>query len=188
MATTNAQSTSQTVIATATKCHLIPASELAPGESSTIRNSLVKKIVATAAIELKIAESSLIVRDIRPKDDLGYTYQTSSVVTGATPNDYETLISGVNATDRWIGIFGLKTNRNPPVTALKFNVGGGDRVIWVLECLKPEDDMVGFSPAGVMIPPSQPFVISQYVITPNATANIVLKGFVVESRGKVISP
>ena len=172
----------------ATYTQLIPFSELANGEASSIRNNFIRKMVDVASGELKMTADRLVVRDIRPKDDLDYTYQTWSEETGSTVGTYETMTTGTNTTDRWIGFFGIKTDPNPPVSMIKFNIGGSDRAIWVIEGLKTEDDMTGFSPGGVVIPPSQPYTISRYVIQASYNALIVLKGIVVEPRGKVISP
>lgn len=172
----------------ATFTQLIPVSELAPGEASSIRNQFIKKLVEIAASEMKKQLSDIVVRDLRPKSDLDYTYEQWTESTGATGDAYETMSTGTNGADMWIGIFGVKVEENCPVTMLKFNIGNGERAIWELESLKAEDDFVGFSPAGVVISPNSPYTISRYVRTINAAHTIVLKGVVVEARGKVISP
>lgn len=197
-----------------THTQLIPASELAPGEISSIRNNFIKRLVQIASTELKLSPDKIVVRDIRPKDDLDYTYQHWSEETGTAAAVYETMTTGTGGTataDRWIGIFGvmipkssleavvetnpavlqdaaIKVVEHVPVSLIKFNIGGGDRAIWALEDLIASDDMVGFSPAGVVIPPSQPWTISRFVIKTEVIAYIVLKGVVVESRGRLISP
>ena len=171
---------------------LIPASELAPGEISSIRNNFIRKLVGVAQLELKVPVDSIVVRDIRPLDDLDYTYQTWTESTGATESAYETMSTGAGTAakerDRWIGIFGVRVSADPAVSLIKFNVGGGDRAIWSLASLRPEDDMVGYSPAGVVISPSQQFTISRYVVQASTQVTIVLKGVVVEVRGRLISP
>ena len=172
--------------------HLIPDLELAPGEASSIRNNFIRKLVAVAQLELKVPFNSIVVRDIRPIDDLDYTYQTWTEATGATESAYETMSTGAGTAtkerDRWIGIFGVRVSANPAVSLIKFNVGGGDRAIWSLASLRPEDDMVGYSPAGVVIPPSTQFTISRYVVQASTQVTVVLKGVVVEVRGRLISP
>ena len=172
----------------ATLTQLVPLSELAPGEASSIRNQFIKRLVQIAALETKLSPDRLVVRDIRPKDDLDYTYQTWVETTGATESAYETMSTGTNVSDRWIGFFGVKVSLDPPVSLIKFNIGGGDRAIWSLDSLNPEDDMVGFSPAGVVIPPRAPYTISRYVVMATQQVTVVLKGVIVEVRGKVISP
>ena len=172
--------------------HLIPASELAPGEVSTLRNNFIRKLATIAAGELGMGLDKIVVRDIRPKDDLDYTYQTWSESTGTTESAYETMSAGTGSAavdrDRWIGFFGVKCDPDPAISLIKFNIGGGDRAIWSLASLLPEDGMVGFSPAGVVIPPSMPWTISRYVTQASQTKSLVLKGVVVEQIGKTVSP
>ena len=167
---------------------LVPNSEFAPGEMAGIRNELVKKVVQWASGELRKAPSQMVVRDIRPASDLSATYEDWSGVTGTTVDAYESLTTGTNSSERWIAFYGVTIMEDTPCSMLKFNIGGGDRAIWNIDGLKSHDDWTGVSPAGVVIPPSMPFVISRYVRQVTSSARIVLKGFVVEPRGKVISP
>lgn len=171
---------------------LIPASELAPGEASSIRNNFVRRLVEVARLETKLPPDKMVVRDIRPKDDLDYSYQNWSEITGTTNNAYETMSTGAGTAtkerDRWIGVFGLQISPDPPVALIKFNVGNSDRAVWSLTGLRPEDGMIGYSPAGVVIPSSTPFTISRYVIQPSLPVTIVLKGVVVEAIGRTVSP
>ena len=167
---------------------LIPNSEFAPGEVATVRNELVRKVVQWASTELKKPAKELVVRDIRPSADLSRTYEDWADISGATTAAYETLTTGTNAADRWIAFYGVTVQEDVACSLIKFNIGGGDRVIWMIGSLKAQDDFTGTSPAGIVIPPNQPFTISRYVIQAIAGARIDLKGFVVEPRGKVISP
>ena len=175
---------------------LIPASELGVGQAAAIRNEIIKRILADAARILNLQPDRMIVRDIRVKEDLVVYSEASdadiedwSVLTGTTADVYETMATGSAGDQRWIGIYGVKGDIDRmPVTALKFNVGGGDRAIWQLQCLKEQDDMVGFSPAGVLIPQNTIYTISRYVRSVSAACFIALKGVVVEPRGLVLSP
>ena len=168
---------------------LIPASELAEGQAAAIRNEVIRNVLRTAVAQLKLPEDKLVVRDIRPLADLDYTYEDWRETTGAAANTYETMSTGTLADQRWIAIYGVKMDADSPsCSMLKFNVGGGDRAIWQLQALGAKDDYVGISPNAVVIPPNAPYTISRYVRSISQTANIVLKGVVVEPRGKVISP
>jgi hypothetical protein len=177
---------------------LIPVSELAPGEAATIRNSVIKGVLTRASAELPMPMDKLVVRDIRAASDIllyskGAVHSTIedwSCVTGATTGAYETMATGNNADQRWIAIFGVMTSAELSCTALRFNIGGSDRVIWQLQNLKPGDDdnMVGFCPSGIVIYPNSPYTISRWVMVGSAPAFILLKGVVIEPRGKVISP
>jgi hypothetical protein len=168
---------------------LIPFSELSQGQAAAIRTQVRDNVIQTALTQAKVSADRLVVRDIRPSADLGYTVEDWSLVTGATANAYETMASGTGATDRWIAIYGVKT-RPDALTAsmLKFTIGGGDRAIWTLQQLSQEDDYIGISPTGIIIPALSPYVISRWVRVAKSASFIVMKGFVVETRGKVISP
>lgn len=168
---------------------LIPASELAAGQAAFIRNEVIKKVVAMAVAKLNQLDSDIVVRDIRPKADLDYTYEDWGESTGSTANDYETMSTGTMGDQRWMAIYGVKVDPDSlSCSMLKFNVGGGDKVIWQLQSLGARDDYVGLTPFGIIIPPNTPYTISRYVRSVSAIANIMLKGVVIEPRGKVVSP
>ena len=168
---------------------LIPKSELAPGQAAAVRNEIIGQVLQRAANELKMTIDKLVVRDIRPKSDLDYTYEDWRETTGATADAYETMSTGTLADQRWIVIFGVKDDvDNRSCTAIKINVGGADMAIWTLQQLGEEDNMVGISPGGVVIPPNAPYTISRFVRSASSTSNLVLKGVVIEPRGKVVSP
>ena len=65
---------------------LTPVPEMASGQVSAIRNAVIEGVVAIAAKELSLPESSLVVRDIRPFTDLGFGNNTDFMAT-ATPVD-----------------------------------------------------------------------------------------------------
>ena len=168
---------------------LVPASELASGQAAGIRNEVVKFLLGLVSFELKLTADRLVVRDILAATDLDYSTEEWGEVTGTTTGAYETMTTGTVGTDRWIGIFGVKLAEGAGAcTALKFNVGGGDRAIWQLQSLNEEDGYVGFSPSPVILPQNQPYTISRYVKAISSPFFCVLKGVVVEPRGKLISP
>ena len=180
----------------ATFSQLIPYSELAPGQAGAIRNELIKKMVAEAVARLKMSEDRLIVRDIRAKDDLTVYSKGADAgiedwcgVTDATANVYETMATGTMADQRWVGFYGVKCDEDAfACTAIKFNVGGSDRVIWQLQGLNEDDGFVGYCPSGVVIPPDAPYTIERFIRSKSSSVKLVLKGIVVEPRGKVVSP
>ena len=174
---------------TASLIQLIPLSELASGQTAAIRNEIVKKMVAEVMSKTNLKEEQLVVRDIRPKDDLDYTYDDWYETTGATADAYETMSTGTMGDVRWVGIYGIKDD---PLTqscsSIKFNVGGADKVIWNLQSLNEYDGMVGVSPSGIIIPQMTPYTISRYVRSASSPTHLVLKGVVIEPRGRVLSP
>ena len=173
----------------ASQIQLIPKSELAPGQAAAIRNEIIKSVLEKAAFELKLGVDKLVVRDIRPKSDLDYTYEDWRETTGATADAYETMTTGTMTDQRWVVVFGVKDDPdNRSCSAIKINVGGADLAIWTLQQLSEEDECIGISPGGVVIPPNAPYTISRYVRSASSTSNLVLKGAVIEPRGKVVSP
>ena len=179
----------------ATQAQLIPFSELAPGQAAKIKSDFVTNLVNRVANELTKSPADLVVRDIRVASDIALysagvaiAVEDWACVTGATANAYETMASGTMGDTRWVGIYGVHTNDGCSCTALKFNTGGGDRVIWQLQALREDDDYTGLSMAGVVIPQNTPYTISRWVRVTAGSAFIVLKGVVVEPRGLVISP
>lgn len=179
----------ETVQGQAAQIHLIPLSELAPGQAGAIRNQIIRGMVQDAVSKLRLQPDKLVVRDIRADTDLDYGFEDWGEKTGLTADVYETMSTGTMADQRWVGFFGVKTDaESQSVTALRFNIGGGERAIWQLQSLSEQDSYIGFCPAGIIIPPNAPYTIERWVLMASMPAHIVLKGVVVEPRGKVVSP
>ncbi len=176
----------------ASQIQLIPASELAPGNAAAIRNQAVQELLNEASKATNYAPDRMVVRDIRPiatTGDLDYTYEDWAETTGATANTWETMSTGTNVDQRWIGFYGVKIDpESSAITAIRFNIGGADRVIWQIQSLTENDGYVGLCPSGVVMPPNAPYTISRWVRSITSVDKTVLKGIVVEPRGKVLSP
>ena len=180
----------------ATETQLIPIQELGKGQAASIRNGAIAAVVQKASVELKISPDKLIVRGIRPKEDLDYTLATWYEKSGASTAVYETMSTGAGTAtkdkDRYIGIYGVQDESseiNCPKIRLK--VGNSIKAIWMLQDLYSENGegpRIGFSPSVVIIPPNVPYTIERYVENAASPARIVLKGFVVERFGKTLSP
>ena len=67
---------------------LTPIKELATGQLSAIRNSVIDSVVRKASKELNLPEEKLVVREIRPYTDLGLYAVT-------------TVLATASAADRW---------------------------------------------------------------------------------------
>ena len=178
----------------AAEIQLIPAAELAPGQIGAIRNQLKNAVLGIACNELQMTSDRMVVRDINPLvtiGDLDFTYWDWNEVTGASAT-WETMSTGTMADQRWLVIYGVMDDDDfRSCSALKFNIGGADRVIWSLQQLpgpSTNAGVTGVSPGGVVIPPNAPYTISRYVRSINTPTHLILKGFVCEPRGKVLSP
>lgn len=181
---------------TATQIQLVPFSELAPGQAGVIRNKIIEAIVKEATERLRMPEDKLIVRDIRAKDDLViYTggsdggIEDWAGVTEATANVYETMATGTVADRTWIGIYGVKADKDAfACTAIRFTIGGAEKVIWQLQALNEADDYVGLCPSGIIMPQNVIYTIERFNRYLSSPIRLVLKGVVVEPRGLVVSP
>lgn len=119
---------------------------------------------------------------------------------------YKTVItsaSQVMVDSRWLVITGVKDVRLNEAAAvkmlmnfIKIIVGGNDRVIWDLQGMEAYPNaMAAISPSPVVIPQNTQFDIQLYhamADDDNAAQDVkmylVIDGFVVEPRGKTISP
>ena len=169
---------------------LIPANELSPGGASSIRNGVMRSLLGQASKDLPMIEEKLVVRDIRPLSDLDYTIESWGEVTGATANTYETMSTGTLADRRFLAIYGVKLSKESmgSCSAIRITIGGSLKAIWVTEGLSKIDDYIGFCPSGIIIPQNTIYTIERYVIMTTSPFNCILKGLIVEPRGKVVSP
>lgn len=170
---------------------LIPQAELATGQAAAIRNGAVEAVKIEASKVLNLPLEKLVVRDIQPSVDVGYTYSTWDEKTGTATAAYETMTTGTMADQRFVGIYGVKDDsEDVNVTQLRIKVGNSIKAIWHLENLYSVNDgpRIGFAPSVVMIPQNMPYTIERFVYVASASAQIKLKGFVVEPYGKVLSP
>lgn len=174
----------------ATEIQLIPMQELATGQTAAIRNGAIAAVLAEVSKKLRISPEKLVVRDIRPKEDLDYTYTTWFESTGATAAQYETMSSGTMSDRRFIGLYGVKDDSEVTnVTKIRIKVGNSVKAIWHLQNLYSEGGpRIGFCPSVVIIPQNSPYTIERYIHNASSPAQIILKGFVVEPYGKVLSP
>lgn len=197
--------------------YLIPVQELSPGSVSAIRNEVIKSLVQQVSKELNLPQEKLVVRDLRPVEDL-VLYSTGT--TPATINDWVFTTAGSTATgyvsltgdasmadQRYVALYGVKDLRDvydvkiaaatyravlsQVVSLLKISVGGGERVVWDLTRIQAFPEIkAGISPTAIIIPQNTLYNISIYKMedTASVVANILLDGIVVEPRGKVVSP
>jgi hypothetical protein len=175
----------------AIEVQLIPLSELGPGQAAAIRNEAINYVVRIASSELRLAASKLLVRDIDPAVDLGYSRATWFGRTGDTVDTYEVMCTGTMADMRYIGLYGVQDSSDPiSVGKIRVNVGGSDKTIWCLEGLYSMEGAprVGLSPSVILIPQRKKYTIYRYVLVANSPAQIVLKGFAVEAVGRIFSP
>jgi len=117
----------------ATVTTLTPIKELATGQLSAIRNSVIDGVVRRASRELSLPEEKLVVREIRPYTDLGMYGVTTVLDTASTADRWGSFYhssavvnapaSGGNyvsactasktiADDTYIVVYGVRDSRN----------------------------------------------------------------------------
>jgi len=105
----------------ATLATLIPIQELTPGMVGKIRNDVIQGVVALASKELSIPPTNLVVRDVRPFNDLGmYAGGTTAAAidewlydaTTTTANAF-TSVSGAKTMgdQKFVALFGIRDLR-----------------------------------------------------------------------------
>ena len=171
---------------------LIPIVELTPGQVGHIRNSVINRVIAEAAKELRMEPDKLVVRDVRPVGDLQMLYSTGVDATTenwyynatATTNGYQSVTGDKTMGDqRWVALFGVRdfrcnlgglltatvpctsgvVNDLSRVSLIKINVGGGDKVMWDSKGMQAyQQAPVAITPSAVIIPQNTIFNISYY--------------------------
>lgn len=197
---------------------LIPIQELTPGQVGAIRNVVKNNLVSKASHELNLPEDKLVVRDVRPVEDLAMYASHGSAATvedwlftstASTGTGFVTVTGTATMDDnRYVALFGVRDYRlgiatvatagpatlicgPSSVSLVKINVGGADKVVWDTKVMQAySQDLVAFTPSPVIIPQNVTYNI--YYYKSQATNSMViwlqLIGLVVEPRGKTISP
>ena len=195
---------------------LIPLQEMAPGQASAIRNSVMDAVVAKASRELALPENKLVIRDIRPYSDLAFGTNTDYMATalsvdiwGAWQNSAssiddgtagayrDAIVDGTTMADsRYVTLYGvrdmrlaLNTQIDQDISLIKFDIGAADRTIWDLsKCEAYSNSISGMTSSPVVITPLTPYQISMYLIAGATVPYVEFIGFVVEPVGLLITP
>lgn len=190
----------------------IPVAELAPGAIAAIRNEIIGILMARASRELNKSPEQLIVRDLRPLDDIGWATHDDIGTTALDENEWifesddsknqGTFTAMVSSDydemgdDRYVAIYGVKDMRmslSSPIaqalSMLKFNVGGNDKVIWDLQNMQAYPNaLAAVCPSpGVIIPPSTAFQIYGYGCLSDGTTATDIDCYIV-LEGIVVEP
>lgn len=197
---------------------LIPTEELPQGQVSAIRNAVIQELLAVASRKLNVSPGELVVRDLRPVEDLAlYSVGTTAATinnwlfttAATTATGYVTVTGDATMADqRFVALYGARDMRRghgptavvaatdtaigpQTVSLIKISLGGGERVVWDMsKCAVYTETCAGVSPTPVMIPERVLYNISYYKSQALASAPvyITLEGVVVEPKGKVLSP
>jgi len=179
---------------------LRPVSQLRPERVDGIWKAAAQKLLALA--EEALPGKKLILRDLMPLD-LQATNNEWTETSGATDNAWaDTSITGTLADNRFVAIIGMKVltgHVTPPISALKFTIGGSEVARWDLynafvayilttsgACEHHNPECITEGP--VIITQNTPFTIAEYVIEASTAYKVALFGLVCEAEGKTIKP
>lgn len=104
-----------------TTTQLVPIKELTPGAVGAIRNQVIEALVAQASRELNLPPTKLVVRDVRPFNDLQmYSGGTTNSTVDTWAFDTTTVTAGTYTTvtgtkqmgdQRYVALFGVRDIR-----------------------------------------------------------------------------
>lgn len=179
---------------------LTQIAQLPPERIDGIKTATMRKLLELA--EAALPGKKLIIRDLTPLD-LALTNNEWTETSGASDNTWaDTSITGTLADDRWVAILGIKIlsgHTTPPISALKFTVGGSEVARWDLykafatyilttSGAVQHDNPECITEGPIIITKNTPFTVAEYVIEASTAYKPVLFGFVCESEGKTIKP
>ena len=178
---------------------LVPVAQMPLERIDGIKAAAIKKLLQLA--EEAMPGKKLIIRDLTPQD-LQATNNEWTETSGTDNTWADTTITGTLADDRWVAIVGLKIlsgHLTPPISALRFDVGGSKVAVWDLykafasyilttSGAVQHNNPECITEGPIIITKNTPFTISEYVIEATTAYKAAFLGFVCEAEGKTIKP
>ncbi|MBA7711518.1 hypothetical protein ES703_120484 [subsurface metagenome] len=177
---------------------LIPVTQLKAERIDAIRKAAKDRLLELAEAALG-KDKRLIIRDLTPLD-LEAT-NNEWVETSGTDNQWsDTTITGTLADNRFVVIIGVKIidgHTTPPISALKFTVGGSEVARWDMYpafklyilttsgAINHENPLC-IAEAPIFISQNIPFTVAEYVLETTTAYVAALIGLVCEPEGKVL--
>ena len=134
--------------------------------------------------QLRVPESELVVRSLRP-EDLGLSGSSFSYPI-ATANAWNNIVSSTMGDNRFIAITGV-VYTGSIITQLRIVAGGATREIWNVQAIPSMKTprYVDLTPTAIQ--QNQSLSIDVYAINASASESLVFEGIVVEKRGLVVA-
>ena len=165
---------------------ILPA--LPPEEKK--RETLIKEKVKERAFEKKIVtrEEELVIRDILPATDLGFSAEDWSKSVTASANNWGTYVDKTLDDDEAITFTGIVLHDpNPVITAIRFKLGAAvTKAVFSLTKAYVLDQPIILFRTPIKYDPKDRIVIEVYTTTANPTVKIELLGYKVEKIGKTV--
>lgn len=191
--------------------YLMPVAELTPGSVSAIRNTARDYLIDETSARLSMPTSQLVVRDIRPIDDL---VMCASPSTPATNDDWEYTGGAAHTWEAWsdddqtmgdqrfVILYGVRdlSMRNQAwattavvqdIALVKLDVGNATKAIWDVGCLGAyalSGPAAAVTNNPILIPQNVAYLLKVFTNAGSVVQYLQLMGLVCEPRGKVISP
>ncbi len=159
-----------------------------PAEVDAIREekklTTQDKLKAMASKQLRIPESELVVRSLRP-EDLGSSSSAFSFPI-ATANAWNNIISTNVSDNRFIAITGV-VYTGSIITQLRIVAAGSTKEIWNVQAIPSMETprYVDLTPTAIQ--QNQMLAIDVYATNTSAGESLVFEGIVVERKGLVIA-
>ena len=168
---------------------LISARELSLADIAEIDTKLADALMSDASKKLALDKSKLALRPILPTEDLGIT--NNSWYTGSlTANSWNTWINAVLLDDdTFLGIMGIASLAAVPKTSVaRFSIGVGARVfdIWEVEDAYISGEPAAYTPEPIIYPGASRVTVDLCAKAAGVD-NVILKGWVVEPKGKRVA-
>ena len=172
---------------------LVPLSKITENQYKELIDSIKAKLLNLAAKELNKSPADLVLREVMPMTDLGYTTETWDNENALTATTWTTEISHALDNDEYIAFIGVENQTDDPqVIGMKFKVGSGGattRDIQMLESLYTEDNHKAMFKDPIIYKANEYVFIQYYAKATVAAAGekIGLIAFIVKPYGEEIS-
>jgi len=165
--------------------YLIPNPTLP--ELRSIQASAKNQLLQLAVNDLKKKPTELIIRDILPSTDLGYTNEVWTK-TYSSSNTYVDLVTDKEFTNKEMVIYGVLNNSAKPLsTLLRVKIGADIRAIANLTPMyNNAEQALGILSKPILFRTDTKFTISVYP-KETGTEELVLLGYIIEKIGDTIS-
>lgn len=184
---------------------LMPRDDVPVDVIHAIRMGSIEKLVQVAREDLG-SGMRLTVRDLLPVD-IGYTNQEYTDTSGATDNAYAatSISADTIANNTFVVVWGVRLHfpivgvTSPPVTVLRWTVGGARVAQWSLYNIAhtqhPDNveafgirPITGISLSPIIIRQNMPLTVDAYVVTVSTGFVVTYDGAVCEPEGSILKP
>jgi hypothetical protein len=178
---------------------LVPKDEIPLDRLDGIKSAAVRMLLQKA--EEALPGKELVIRDLTPQD-LELSNNEWTETSGSSDNAWDdtTVASKTIDDNKFVAIVGCKVlsgHTTPPISALKFTVGGSEVARWDLykafrvytltsSGAVQHDNPVCYTEGPIIITQNMSLTISEYVIEASTAYKLAFVGYVCEPEGKTL--